>query len=274
MSEVQASDSGVAAADGSHRLAAVLVPLVIGLISLAEYWRTASGSHSGETLLVCGIALVALGGAMLVLRPVVHNPRDYYGGLALLAVALFAIWASSDLQGMRGFAFGPGTAPRLFAVVLGALGVAVMLVGLFMEGPGLERYDIRAPVLLVAAVFFVGFGQGTAIKVVAAVAAGLGVLIAVIGLLRPNNQYIRGPLFIVAGILFFALTIRQFGLVFASYCSIVIAAFATDEVRWFETLIWAAVLTLFCVLLFPIALNLPLQLWPINLTFKTMFQFL
>ena len=134
--------------------------------------------------------------------------------------------------------------------------------------------DVAGPVLLVAAVFFLGFGQGTAMKAAAAVSAALGVLIAVVGLLRQNNQYVRGPLFIVAGILFFALTIRQFGLVFASYCSIVIAAFATDEVRWFETLIWAAVLTLFCVLLFPIALNLPLQLWLINLTFKTMFQFL
>jgi hypothetical protein len=93
-------------------------------------------------------------------------------------------------------------------------------------------------------------------------------------LLRENNQYVRGPLFVVAGVLFFALTIRQFGLVIASYFTIVIASFATDEVRWYEALIWAAVLTLFCVLLFPSALNLPLQLWPPNLTFKTMFQFI
>ncbi|MGA7428360.1 MAG: hypothetical protein WBX07_17490, partial [Rhodoplanes sp.] len=170
--------------------------------------------------------------------------------------------------------FGPGTAPRLFASLLGALGIGLMLIGMFMEGPGLERYDIRAPALFVAAVFFLGFGHGAAMKAVAAFAAALGLLIAVIGMLRPNNQYMRGPLFIVAGILFFALTIRQFGLVFASYISIVIAAFGTNEVRWFEALIWAAFLTLFCVLLFPIALNLPLQLWPVSLTFKTMFQFL
>ena len=30
----------------------------------------------------------------------------------LVLVALFALWAGSDLPGMRGFAFGPGTAPR------------------------------------------------------------------------------------------------------------------------------------------------------------------
>ncbi|MEW6638957.1 MAG: hypothetical protein AB1586_00530 [Pseudomonadota bacterium] len=51
--------------------------------------------------------------------------QDYYGGLALIAVALFAFWAASDLNGMRGFSFGPGTAPRLFAALLAALGLAV-----------------------------------------------------------------------------------------------------------------------------------------------------
>lgn len=264
--------SGTSAGD-SHRFAAVFVPSVIGLAALAGYW-TASGSHSAETLLICGLGLVALGIAMLVLRLAIRNPRDFYGGIALLAVALFAIWASSDLPGTRGFAFGPGTAPRLFAIILGALGIALMLIGMFMEGPGLERYNIRAPALLVTAVFFLGFGQGAAMKAVAAIAAALGILIAVIGMLRPDNQYMRGPLFIVVGILFFALTIRQFGLVFATYFSIVIAAFGTNEVRWFEALVWAGFLTLFCVLLFPIALNLPLPLWPVNLTLKTMFQFL
>ena len=44
--------------------------------------------------------------------------------------------------------------------------------------------------------------------------------------------------------------------------SLVVSAYATDEIRWIETLIWAAVLTLFCSLLFPYGLNLPLQLWP------------
>ena len=45
----------------------------------------------------------------------IRGPQDFIGGLALVAVALFALWASSDLQGMRGFSFGAGTAPRMFA---------------------------------------------------------------------------------------------------------------------------------------------------------------
>src|SRR5262249_50271778 len=44
----------------------------------------------------------------------IRGPQDYFGGVALIAMALFALYSSSDLPGMRGFQFGPGTAPRLF----------------------------------------------------------------------------------------------------------------------------------------------------------------
>ncbi len=39
--------------------------------------------------------------------------------MALILLALIAFVASNDLPGMRGFAFGPGTAPRLFAFYTG-----------------------------------------------------------------------------------------------------------------------------------------------------------
>ena len=41
----------------------------------------------------------------------IRSPRDFWGGLVLVAVAILAIWASRELPGQRGFAFGPGTAP-------------------------------------------------------------------------------------------------------------------------------------------------------------------
>jgi len=144
----------------------------------------------------------------------IRNPRDFFGGLALVGLAAFALWASRDLPGMHGFAFGPGTAPRLFAGVLAVLGAAIALVGFLTDGPPLERF------------------------------------------------YIRGPMFITASLLVFAGLIRPAGLVLASFISIVVSAAGTDEVRWIETVIWAAVLTLFCSLLFPYGLNLPFQLWP------------
>jgi putative tricarboxylic transport membrane protein len=144
----------------------------------------------------------------------IRNPQDFFGGLALVALALFALWASDDLPGMRGFAFGPGTAPRLFAVLLGTTGAAVALLGLVFDGPRLEKFAVR------------------------------------------------GPVFVVAAILFFAATIRPLGLVIATFFTAAISAGAAKDVRWIETIIVAIVLTVFCAFLFPYALNLPLALWP------------
>jgi putative tricarboxylic transport membrane protein len=144
----------------------------------------------------------------------VRAPREFYGGLALVCVALFALWASRDLPGMRGFAFGPGTAPRMFAIVLAVLGIAVAATGLLTKGPGIDRF------------------------------------------------YIRGPFFVTLSVVLFAWLVRPLGLVIASFLSIVAAAGATPEARLVETIVWGMVLTAFCVVLFPIALNLPMQLWP------------
>src|SRR6187397_2214970 len=81
----------------------------------------------------------------------IRSPRDFWGGLVLIAVAILAIWASRDLPGQRGFAFGPGTAPRLFSGLLVVLGTLVALVGLVTDGPRIEKYKIRGPVLGFAA---------------------------------------------------------------------------------------------------------------------------
>lgn len=78
----------------------------------------------------------------------VKGPQDFLGGIALMAIAVFALWASSDLQGMRGFSFGAGTAPRMFGVLLLALGAAVTVVGVFTEGPQLARYSWRGPLFV------------------------------------------------------------------------------------------------------------------------------
>jgi len=82
----------------------------------------------------------------------IRNPRDFWGGLVLIAVAIIAIWASRELPGQRGFAFGPGTAPRLFAGILAGLGACVALVGLVTDGPPIEKYRIRGPIFIVIAI--------------------------------------------------------------------------------------------------------------------------
>src|SRR4051794_22715885 len=78
----------------------------------------------------------------------VRGPQDFVGGLALIAIGLFALWASSDLQGMRGFSFGAGTAPRMFAGLMVALGAGITLVGIITEGPHLATYAWRGPLFV------------------------------------------------------------------------------------------------------------------------------
>jgi putative tricarboxylic transport membrane protein len=132
----------------------------------------------------------------------------------LVMLAVLALIASADLPGQRGFAFGPGTAPRLFSGMLAFLGAAVTVVGVVIDGPPIEKYKLR------------------------------------------------GPLFVLAAICIFAMIIRPFGLVAASFLTFMISIYGSTEMRWVESIIAAAVMTVFCVLLFVNLLSLPFQLWP------------
>ena len=78
----------------------------------------------------------------------IRCPQDFVGGVALMAIAAFALWASSDLQGMRGFSFGAGTAPRMFGVLLLILGAVIALIGLLSDGPPVGTYHWRGPLFV------------------------------------------------------------------------------------------------------------------------------
>jgi hypothetical protein len=99
------------------------------------------------------IVLFMAAGLAVTLRFLeVKNHQDFYGGMALILLALVAFVASNDLPGMRGFAFGPGTAPRLFAFTLAALSLAVVVMGLITPGPQVTRYKIRGVVFITGAI--------------------------------------------------------------------------------------------------------------------------
>jgi hypothetical protein len=92
--------------------------------------------------------------AILTLFMTIRSAQDYIGGIVLMALALFALWASSDLQGMRGFSFGAGTAPRMFGGLLVALSAGIALTGLMTEGPPLAHYGWRGPLFVMLAILF------------------------------------------------------------------------------------------------------------------------
>src|SRR5438876_1034296 len=82
----------------------------------------------------------------------------------------------------------------------------------------------------------------------------LGDVVALVGATADGPQIekykIRGPALVVISILLFAALIRPFGLVAATYFAFMLSIMGSTEMRWFESLIAAAVMTLFCVLLF------------------------
>jgi len=187
--------------------------LVIGILGVA---LLGYGLYTPNTTVPRIIsALIALIGFATAIGLVpVPGPRDFYGGLVLLMLPTLALIASAELPGQRGFAFGPGTAPRLFSLVLAALSAAVAVGGVFAEGPPIEKYKIR------------------------------------------------GPLLVIIGILAFAAMIRPLGLFPATFLAFMISILGSTEMRWVESLIGAAAMTIFCWLLFVVLLNLPFQLWP------------
>jgi putative tricarboxylic transport membrane protein len=82
----------------------------------------------------------------------IRGPQDFVGGVVLMALAVFALWASSDLQGMHGFSFGAGTAPRMFAVLLLLLGAAIAVMGILTDGPHVSTYACRGPLFVSLAI--------------------------------------------------------------------------------------------------------------------------
>src|SRR5215211_5113154 len=99
-------------------------------------------------IIVFGAVSIAISAGLLR----VQNPQDVYGGMALILLALTAFVASNDLPGMRGFAFGPGTAPRLFAFALAVLALGVVVGGLLVAGPSVSAYKLRGVIFIIGAI--------------------------------------------------------------------------------------------------------------------------
>jgi len=132
----------------THNLIGGLIVAALALLFLG--WAFYVPNAVIPRILSAAFLLVGIAAAIGIMP--VHAPRDLYGGIALMMLATVALIASSDLPGQRGFAFGPGTAPRLFSFALAALGAAVALGGVFAEGPPIEKYRIRGPFFVIIAI--------------------------------------------------------------------------------------------------------------------------
>jgi putative tricarboxylic transport membrane protein len=111
-----------------------------------------------------------------------------------------------------------------------------------------------------------GMGPGMLPKSLAVLFGLLGALLVLGSVFEagpPLERWsIRGPVFVALAIVAFGLTVRPLGLVVAGPVAIVIAALASEEVRWVETIVVGVLMTAICVGLFKFALGLPIPLAP------------
>src|SRR5215212_5003518 len=139
-----------AAAQRQYNLVGGAILAVAGLVLLATSFLL----QNPVPLTVRGSVIIftAVGIAISASLLRVQNPQDVYGGMALILLSLVAFVASNDLPGMRGFAFGPGTAPRLFAFTLGILSLGVVIGGLLTRGPEVSGYKLRGVIFIIGSI--------------------------------------------------------------------------------------------------------------------------
>jgi hypothetical protein len=145
-------------------------------------------------------------------RGLIRGPQNFVSGVALVALALFAIWLVRDLPQGTLRAMGPAMLPRWLAIGVGLCGAALALIGLLRDGDGLEKWTFR------------------------------------------------GPVMVALGIVAFGITIRMFGLVVAGPLALIIGGFGSDETRPKELVIFAVIMTAFCIGLFRYLLNQPMPI--------------
>lgn len=144
----------------------------------------------------------------------IRAPQEAAAGLFLIALALFALWQSSDLTTGTLRQLGPGMLPRSLAYVTGLCGLVILIHAFLREGAGLDRWSLR------------------------------------------------GPLFVLGAVVAFGLTVRPFGLAVAGPLVVIIGGLASHETRLVELVVFAVVMTAFCVALFKYILTLPIPVAP------------
>lgn len=100
-----------------------------------------------------------------------------------------------------------------------------------------------------------------------ATACGLcGVALVILSFLKDGASLehwsIRGPLFILGAAVLFGLAIRPLGLFVAGPAAVIVGSLAARNSRFVESILFAAVMTTFCWLLFKVLLSLPIPVAP------------
>lgn len=82
------------------------------------------------------------------MRGLIRAPRNFWSGLALVALGAFAVWGVRNLSQGTLTAMGPAMLPRWIAVGIGLCGAVLVVASFLREGRPLEPWPIRGPLLV------------------------------------------------------------------------------------------------------------------------------
>lgn len=87
----------------------------------------------------------------------VKSPQDLGAGLVFLAIGLAGLYFGSELAFGSSARMGPGYFPMLLSWLIILIGLIVGLRGMTVEGPPIERIQLRPISFILAAILIFGF---------------------------------------------------------------------------------------------------------------------
>lgn len=176
----------------------------------------------------------------------IKSSQDLAGGVFLLALAAFGFFGTGNLKFGTLGGMGPGLLPKIVSVLVAGFGLLLIVESMTGKGSAMQRWSLRGPLFVLgAALVFAATIRGSTY-----VLGGFDIGLAGVQWSVPVLLNLRIP---------------PLGLVVAGPLAVLVASLADPGIsarRLLEMLIFAVVLTLFCIALFKYALNLPIPLAP------------
>lgn len=195
------------------------------------------------------------------------NTKDLIAGGIFLLIAVIGLWLNLEHTLGSARRMGPGYMPMLAFMLLGGLGVAVVLLGLFSGPDPLAKWtqlEILAVPLAIAA-FFVAYFIVAATGLFSGwYPLGFGLLAGCLALsVAPGWR----PLGLVhAGMAIFGLMLEQFGLMLAIVFCTAVASLAEPHHRVKGVIGMIIFLSVLSWLVFIRELDIRVPVWPVFLT--------
>jgi hypothetical protein len=141
-------------------------------------------------------------------RSLVRSPQNLVSGLILIAASAFVVWMLSGLSQGTLRTMGPAMLPRWTAIAIGVCSSALVVLSFIKEGDALERWQMRGPLFVIAALIVFA---ATIREPGFLVAAPLAMLIAGFGSheVRPRELVIFAIVMTIACAVMFRLVLNQ-----------------------------------------------------------------